>query len=244
MRKPGHRLHDYIVREIGQQIVTGKLPPGKPIPSDTKLCATLNISRTALREALIVLAAKGLVEARQKVGTIVRPQEEWNMLDLELLTWRVESDDAEHVIGELYELRKLIEPMAATLAASHATRREIERLQEAYEDMVTAGDDGTKVLEPDVRFHRSVIAATGNSLFTSVGLIIKAALEVNFTAIKDSPRGHAWALPLHKAVLDAISAHHPKAAGEAMHRLLDESERDLRSLQTNRKKRQRAVRAA
>jgi DNA-binding FadR family transcriptional regulator len=241
-KKHGHRLHDYIVREIGQQIISSRLPPGKPIPPETTLCANLNISRTALREALIVLASKGLVEARQKIGTVVRPREEWNMLDADILTWRVESPEADHVIAELYELRKLIEPLAASLAASEATRRDIERLRTAYDDMVVAGDDGAKVLDPDVRFHRAVIAATGNSLFASVGIIIAAALEVNFKTIKDSPRGHAWALPLHKAVVDAIAAHDSKAARVAMQKLLGESEQDLRSFRTSKTKPRRSAR--
>jgi DNA-binding FadR family transcriptional regulator len=242
MRKAhGHSLHDYVVREIGQQIVSGKLPVGKPLPVEATLCSTLKISRTALREALIDLAAKGLVEARQRIGTVVRPREEWNMLNADVLTWRVESEEADHVIAELYELRQLIEPLAASLAASHATRRDIERLQGAYEDMVVAGDDGAKVLDPDVRFHRGVIAATGNSLFASVGLIIAAALEVNFKVIKDSPRGHAWALPLHKAVLDAIVAHDSTAARVAMQKLLSKSEEDLGSTRTGKPRRRQSA---
>jgi DNA-binding FadR family transcriptional regulator len=231
-RKHGHSLHDFIVRELGQQILSGRLPVGKPIPADTTLCSTLHISRTALREALIALAAKGLVQARQKVGTVVCPREAWNMLDLDILTWRVESEEGDEVIAELYELRKLIEPLAASLAASHATRRDLEPIQRAYEEMVAAGDDGNRVLDPDVRFHRGIIAASGNSLFASVGLLIATALEVNFKIIRESPRGHAWALPLHKAILEGITARDPNKARVSMQNLLTESEKDLRTFRT------------
>src|SRR5579862_6896812 len=116
-KKHRHGLHDYIVREIGQQIISGRFPVGIPIPPDTTLCSALHISRTALREALIVLAAKGLLEARQKIGTVVRPREEWAMLDADVLLWRVESHEGDYVIAELYDLRRLIEPLAASLAA-------------------------------------------------------------------------------------------------------------------------------
>jgi GntR family galactonate operon transcriptional repressor len=243
-RKHGHSLHDYVVRAIGQKIVSGKWPVGETIPDLNTLRAGLKVSTTALREALIALATKGLIEAKQKIGTIVQPREEWNMLDAGVLSWRVDSEEGEYVIAELYELRQLIEPLAASLAATHATRREIERLQSAYEDMVVAGDDGDKVLDPDVRFHRGIIAASGNSLFASVGLIIAAALEVNFDAIKESPRGHAWALPLHKAILDAIAAHDAKAARLAMQKLLKASEEDLRSLRNAKTKRPQSRRTS
>ena len=241
-KKHRHSLHDYVVKEIGQSIVSGRFPVGLPIPDVDALGAKLQVSRTALREALIVLAAKGLLEARQKAGTVVRPRDEWNMLDADILMWRVESDEGAQVIAELYDLRRLIEPLAASLAATHATRRHIEPLRRAYEDMALAGDDGDKVLDPDVRFHRAVISASGNALFASVGLIIASALEVNFKAIKDSPRGHVWALPLHKAVLDGIAAHDAKAARIAMQKLLDESEQDLLAARAgeNRRKRKTA----
>jgi GntR family transcriptional regulator, galactonate operon transcriptional repressor len=231
-----HSLHHYVVREIGEQILSSKFAVGEPIPAEATLCATLHISRTALREALIVLSAKGLIEARQKLGTVVRSKEHWNMLDADLLTWRFESSESDQVLAELYELRKLIEPLAASLAASHATRRDLEGLRKAYDDMAAAGDDGEKVLDPDMRFHRGVIAATGNSLFASLGLMIEAALEVNFKAVKDTPRGHAWALPLHEAVLNAIAAHDPRAARVAMQKVLEASEQDLRAFRNRKTK--------
>jgi DNA-binding FadR family transcriptional regulator len=238
-RSKGRSLHDYVVQRLGRNIVNGTYPVGRPIPSETDLCLTLEISRTALREALVSLSSKGLLQARQKVGTIVRPREDWNMLDFDVLTWRVASEERGFVVGELYELRKLIEPLAAALAAENAARRDIDRITLAYNDMAAAGDDGTKVLDPDVRFHRAIIAATGNSLFASVGLIIATALEVNFEAVKDSPRGHVWALPLHKSVLDAIEAGDPKAARVAMMELLTASEADLRSFTARSKNRRR-----
>ena len=70
-KKHGHSLHDHVVRELGKQIVSGRWPVGFPIPPDTTLCATLHVSRTALREGLVALAAKGLLEAKQRVGTVV-----------------------------------------------------------------------------------------------------------------------------------------------------------------------------
>ena len=99
-KKNGETLHDYVVRTIGQKIVAGQLAPGVRLPDVRTLCARLKVSRTALREALMVLAAKGLIQSRKKAGTAVRPAEEWNMLDGDVLMWRVESADGDRVIGE------------------------------------------------------------------------------------------------------------------------------------------------
>ena len=74
------------------------------------------------------------------------------MLDLDILSWRASfPEESELLIAELYEFRKFLEPLAASLAASHATHRDIDTITEAYKDMGAAGDDGAKVLGPDVR---------------------------------------------------------------------------------------------
>lgn len=160
-------LHEGVIEEIGRRIVSGELSPGTALPSETELCHALEVSRTALREALRVLAAKNLLEPKRKIGTIVRPADSWNYLDADVLSWLLEDPRADRIIEELYELRHLIEPMAASLAATNATPSDISRLREAYRDMELAGDDGERITAPDARFHRGIIAASGNRLFSS-----------------------------------------------------------------------------
>jgi DNA-binding FadR family transcriptional regulator len=223
-KKHRNSLHDYVAREVGQRIISGQWTVGEIIPADPELCEMLQVSRTALREAMIDLAAKGLIEARQKIGKVVRARTDWNMLDDDVLRWRIESGDADRVLVELYEFRRLIEPLAAALAAENATATDIERLRQAYSDIETAGDDFQRLGEPDARFHRSIIAASGNSLFASVGLVIASAVEANLKLVEESFAGHIWALPLHKSVLDAIEARNSNAARLAMQKLLGEAE--------------------
>ena len=231
MQKLGRRgLHDHVVREIGERIIRGELEPGQPLPKEVVLVKTLGVSRTALREAFRVLAAKGLLEATPKVGTIVRPPANWNYLDPDVFAWRLDSEQVGQAVAELNQLRHNIEPLAASLAATHATRQDIASLKSAYADMELAGDNGAAFLDPDVRFHRGIIAATGNALFATLGIIIGAALEVFFRLEIGHPEFYISALTLHKAVLDAICARDPKAARLAMRRLIEDAEHDAQRI--------------
>lgn len=238
MKKLARRgLHEHVIDEVGQRIIAGEFAPGRPLPSEAELCTTLGVSRTALREALRVLAAKGLVEAKPKVGTLVRASEHWNFLDADILAWRLRTSDSDRVIGELYELRHLIEPIAASLAAKNAKAADLNILREAYQEMHAAGDDGAKISGPDLKFHRAIIAASGNRLFSSLAHILGAALSVNFDLVRDAPRGHRHSMPAHRKVLDAIVEHNSPAARVAMQNLIEESQRDARAVRNTRGRR-------
>jgi DNA-binding FadR family transcriptional regulator len=238
MRKLQARgLHEQVIEEIGKRILSGELTPGKALPPEAQLCSALGVSRTALREALRVLASKGLVEPRRKLGTLVRPRQHWNFLDADILSWQLETGEAERVIGELYELRHLIEPIAASLAAQNARAADLQLLREAYEEMRAAGDDGERIAIPDLKFHQTIIAASGNRLFSSLAHVIAAALAVNFELIRNAPRGHIHSMPAHKSVLDAIADHDARAARVAMQQLIEDSQRDARAVRRTRGRR-------
>ena len=223
-------LHEQVIEEIGQRIISGEYPPGKPLPSEAELCDALSVSRTALREALRVLAAKGLVEAKPKIGTLVRASETWNFLDADILAWRLQGRESDRVVSELYELRHLIEPLAASLAAKNAEAADIAVLRKAYREMQAAGDDGVQISGPDLRFHRAIIEASGNRMFSSLAHVLDAALAVNFELVRDAPRGHRHSMPAHKKVLDAIADGNSTAARVAMQKLIEDSQRDARAV--------------
>jgi DNA-binding FadR family transcriptional regulator len=248
MRKLRARgLHEHVIEEIGRRIICGEYAPGVALPSEAELCTALGVSRTALREALRVLASKGLVEPKRKLGTLVRPTEHWNFLDADILSWQLDTDDAEQVIAELYELRHLVEPVAAALAAQNARAADLKILREAYEEMRAAGDDGERIAAPDLVFHQRIIAASGNRLFSSLAHVVAAALAVNFALVRDAPRGHIHSMPAHKSVLDAIAAHDVRGARVAMQRLIKDSQRDalaVRRAGSRRRVRAKSGRAA
>jgi DNA-binding FadR family transcriptional regulator len=248
MRKLQTRgVHEHVIEEIGRRIIGGEFSPGAALPSEAELCAALGVSRTALREALRVLASKGLVEPKRKLGTLVRPSDHWNFLDADILSWQLDTDSADQVIAELYELRHLVEPVAAALAAQNARAADVGILRQAYEEMRAAGDDGERIAAPDLKFHQAIIAASGNRLFSSLAHVIAAALAVNFDLVRDAPRGHIRSMPGHKKVLDAIAAHDVRGARVAMQRLIEDSQRDalaVRRVGTRRRVKTKSGRAA
>ncbi len=129
-------LHGQTVELLGSRIVQGLYVPGTALLPE-ELEGELGISKSVLREALRVLAAKGLVESRQKRGTIVRSRSDWNLLDESLLRWLGEPDDA--LLENINEVRKIVEPAGAGLAAERRTEEDLRDLESALAAMELAG---------------------------------------------------------------------------------------------------------
>jgi DNA-binding FadR family transcriptional regulator len=195
----------------------------------------LGVSRTVLREALRVLAAKGLVDARPKAGTYVRPRESWNFLDPDVLEWRLAAGESDKVIDQLYELRQMVEPLAASIAATRAKLTDFRSMGEAYEQMEAASGGTNNIVEPDLEFHRAIIRATGNDLFIALGRIVESALVVSFRIGAGNPQGQAHSLELHKAILDAIVERDGRAAKLAMQKLIDYSRQTVRDIRAKKR---------
>src|SRR5580704_5039732 len=117
-RKRSLRLHGTIAQDIGMRIVSGRLSPGRVLNGEIEASARLRVSRTAYREAVRILAAKGLVESRPKLGTRVSDPGQWHLLDPDVLGWMFTSRPDAEVLKGLFELRAIIEPAASALAAS------------------------------------------------------------------------------------------------------------------------------
>src|SRR5260370_19508137 len=117
----GRNVHSQVAGRIGALIVRGDVLPGNPLPSEVKICEMLDVSRTVVREAIRTLTGKGLVESRAKSGTRVRPREQWNQLDVDVLRWQLEHADVDSYLAKIFQLRNAMEPTAAALAATAAT---------------------------------------------------------------------------------------------------------------------------
>jgi DNA-binding FadR family transcriptional regulator len=225
---PRRGLHGAVVHEIGVRILNGGLKPGDTLP-DNGLLDEAAVSRTVVREAIKVLAAKGLVESRPKVGTFVRPRRDWNLLDPDVLAWQIEAGPDARFLEQALELRRMIEPAAARLAAERATEPEIAALYEAFEEMLAAGDDLDAFMAPDLRFHSLLLEACGNELLEHMSEIFTAVLRTVFAYSSSSSRSYPRAARRHRAIVKAIEAQDPDAAEQAVLRLIDDTKRNLAS---------------
>jgi GntR family transcriptional regulator, galactonate operon transcriptional repressor len=227
---PRRGLHGEVVHTIGLQIVGGTLQPGDPLPPEAELIADLAVSRTVLREAVRVLAAKGLVEARPKIGTRVRARGEWNVLDPDVLSWRAETSSDSRLYEETTEVRLAIEPLAARLAATRATDEETAAIADAYAAMAEGVDDQQAYLAADLRFHDRILASSHNELLLHLGAVLRAVLRTTFQLTTTPARSRKRALPLHKAILDEIAAGDEDAAESAARTLIADTAADIRRL--------------
>jgi DNA-binding FadR family transcriptional regulator len=216
------------VHEIGVRIVNGELKAGDAVP-DNGLVDEPAVSRTVVREAIKVLAAKGLVDSRPKVGTRVRPRRDWNLLDPDVLAWQIEAGPDAGFLEQALELRRMIEPAAARLAAVRATDEQVAALYEAYEAMAAAGDDLDAFMEPDLRFHRLLLEACRNELLEHMNEIFTAVLRTVFAYSSISSSAYPRAARRHRAIVKAIEARDPDAAERAVLRLIDDTKRNLAS---------------
>src|SRR6266540_3606860 len=226
---PRRGLHGAVVHDIGLRILQGELAPGDSLPPEEELSGELTVSRTVLREAVKVLAAKRLVESRPKTGTRVRPRRDWNLLDPDVLAWQIEAGPDAGFLGQALELRRMIEPAAARLAAERATDEQVAALFEAYEAMAAAGDDLDAFMEPDLRFHRLLLEACRNELLEHMNEIFSAVLRTVFAYSSSSSRNYARAARRHRAIVKAIEARDPDAAEQAVLRLIDDTKKNLAS---------------
>lgn len=224
-------LHGQAVEVIGERIVAGVYAPGQFVHPD-QIEAELGVSKTVVREALRVLASKGLIDSRQKRGTFVRPRADWNLLDGDLLRWQGHGVPDEGFLDHLAEVRAIVEPAAARLAAARRTRQDLAALGEALEAMAAADGDAPTIVDADLRFHRTLLVAAHNELLTRMEVVIEAGLRVRDSFVHSAEHAADDAVPAHRAVLDAVRAADPDAAEAAVRALLARAAADLHDLMT------------
>ena len=215
------RLHGAIARRLGVAILSGAYQPGDVLNNEVSLSEALQVSRGALREAIRTLAAKGLVESRPKTGTRVSPRRRWNLLDPMVLAWYFTAEPSEEFIHGIFELRMIVEPAAAALAAERRDSADIARMRQALEEMETHGLHTDAGKSADRAFHDAVLEATRNAPLIALSSTIGAA--VRWTTIFKT-RKHKLPrdpMPEHWKVCEAIAGGDPSAARTAMQELID-----------------------
>ncbi|MEW9573457.1 FadR/GntR family transcriptional regulator [Rhodanobacter sp. Si-c] len=220
-------LHGQVVQELGRLIVGGEIAPGENLPREELLAERMKVSRTALREAMKVLSAKGLIESRQKTGTRVRDTLHWNQLDADVLAWRCASMPTDDFVEKLAEMREIIEPAAAAAAARRRDPEQLARIEAAYEAMAAA-KDREEWSVADLAFHEAVLHATHNELMVSLFSVVETALGSYLELSARKAIDFKYSLPHHKKVLDAIRRRQPEVAREAMQKTVADSRSNIR----------------
>ncbi|MDO6710640.1 FadR/GntR family transcriptional regulator [Aliiglaciecola sp. 2_MG-2023] len=171
------------VDTLGRRIASGDYKEGETLPIEAELSEMLGIGRNALREAVKILSAKGFLTTAPRSGTKVRSKIYWNMLDQQVLSWHADPAIAtESFMLDLIEIRQIIEPKAAKLAAERATREDISNIMSAFESMKEHKDDLEKRLEADIEFHSLILMASHNTILsqfkTAVATYLKAHVNL------------------------------------------------------------------
>ncbi|MBO9499201.1 MAG: FadR family transcriptional regulator [Novosphingobium sp.] len=227
-RATGRRLRGAIAHKLGVAILSGEYRPGDVLSGEVAFSEALDVSRTAYREAVQVLTAKGLVESRPKAGTRVLPRNRWNLLDPDVLAWAFAGEPDIELVRQLFELRAVVEPSAAAFAAERRDKADLKAMKEALAAMrhhTLATDAGRAA---DRQFHNAILQATRNDVLVVLSASISAAVGMT-TVFKHRARGLPRnAIPDHAHVYEAIAAGDPAAASAAMRTLVELALEDTR----------------
>jgi DNA-binding FadR family transcriptional regulator len=214
------RLHGSIARDLGMHIMSGRYRPGHVLAGEVEASERLQVSRTAYREAMRILAAKGLVHSRPRIGTRVSPPEQWHLLDPDVLSWAFSGHPEPEVLHGLFELRSIIEPAAAALAATRRSQKHLDTMRRALDAMTlhTLNVEAGRIA--DQQFHGALLRATCNPFIISLTNGVTAAVhaltefKIRAAALKRDP------CPDHLRVYDAIAAKDAEEARVAMAELI------------------------
>jgi len=214
----GRNLTRTMLDTLGKAIVTGRYDD-RPFPTEAEIAKAHGVSRSVTREALKMLTAKGLVSARPRQGTMVRPTVHWNLFDVDVLRWTLDRKFSIELLIHFNQLRLGIEPEAAALAARlhdagqmRAIRAGLHRMQAAE-----AGEDDA--LDADIAFHVAILRAARNPFYAQFEPVVATALRtsIRFT---NKVKGRSANIPEHAAVADAIERRDIDGARGAMRRIV------------------------
>ncbi len=199
------RIHVQVAKQIARKILSGELEQDTKLPCELELCELFGVSRTALRESMKLLSAKGLIMSRPKVGTKVLPRENWHFLDPQLLEWIQDIKGAERFLHQFLGLRKAIEPEACALASLNATVEQRKEISILFQKMTIAAesDDEVSWVELDLKFHCKIFQSTGNDFLIPFGNILSTIFK---RFIDRSAEGGRYCLEEHKAIYDSVMA--------------------------------------
>lgn len=217
-----------LAAELGRRIVTGSYPIGTLLPAEAQLLEEFGISRPVLRESLKLLESKGMLEARQRRGTVITERDKWNMLDPDVLGWIAESGADPSMLIRLTDVRMIVEPGACLLAARDGSDSDLRKVEAAYKKMAEHVDHPQRYTDADHDFHLALLAACRNEYLAAVGTAISAALTVSLQRMNPLPASNRGSLLLHEPIVRALMKRDGPGAERASRKQLDDAFRRLR----------------
>jgi DNA-binding FadR family transcriptional regulator len=202
---PARRLFARMTGRLAVAIVSGALPVGALVPNAPGPGGAGAASRTAYREAMRFLAGKGLVEARPRAGTRVAPRAAWHLLDPDVLRWSLAAQPDEAFVRDLFELRMLIEPGCARLAALRRDERQLAEIRAALDGMERTGPDTEENIRHDLAFHEAIFRAAGNAAVAALVGVVSTTLHWSLRVL-GARTAAVFRQPLadHRRVFEAI----------------------------------------
>ncbi|WP_181702590.1 FadR/GntR family transcriptional regulator [Chthonobacter albigriseus] len=228
-------LHEQIAFDIGVQIARGDYREGDLLPTEMVLAERYGVSRTAVREAFRILAAKGMTTSRPKIGTRVRMRGQWNMLDQDVLGWHVRDIVDEGFMKAVFEMRSLIEPQAAALAAERRSDKQLRALHAALQQIQRA-HSGDGLSDAILQFHEALLDAACNPLLRSFGTLIESVLKVTLKIEAQRiesvpgvlmPTSRMEMVARHTPIFEAVRDREPDAARAAVTAAVVSARNDL-----------------
>jgi len=221
MRSPtrSQNITQSIVQDLGVAIVTGKYTEAN-FPTESTLCDEYRAARTVLREAVKMLSSKGLLISRQRKGTVVAPEDHWNLFDPDVMRWLLQRRLSLDLLIDVTQIRLGVEPVAAGLAARNATDEGREDISRAVLRMMAAEEGDDDPLTSDMSFHVAVLQASGNRFCRQLHEMIETALRFSIRLTNSLKGVQLASIADHKAVADAILARDSAGAETAMREMI------------------------
>jgi len=206
--------------KLAQKILAGDYPPESILPGEIELGEQFGVSRTAVREAVKTLTAKGMVLPRPRIGTRVMPRSSWNFLDKELLAWWMTESNFNEVVDHFLIMRSSLEPQACMLAAVNGSVEQKTGLNTLMEEMVLLKSDFDRQrwIEVDMAWHEHIYIMSGNPFLSAFAALFNSVYQSYFSAITNN---EVIKLDLHQAIVDAIRQGDGEQARQASRALLD-----------------------
>jgi GntR family transcriptional regulator, galactonate operon transcriptional repressor len=217
-RQRGGRLGSAVLAKLADDIIGGAFPPGSTLPTEADLGAQFGVSRTVVRESVMLLQEKGLVRVVQGKGTLVLDPQSWDLIDDVVLSAVVRHDDTLGILEELVIVRAALEREMAAAAAQQATAAQRGLIEAAFGDMERAAADVAEFSAADVRFHDAVMEASGNRLARAIVSSIhgKARTTGRYHGATTADR-ISETLDEHRDILEAICRGDATGANAAMY---------------------------